>query len=126
MHDTLERIALPAYRIRWFILAATMAALMYLLLIDRTIADYNTRSLSPISKSQTALDREIRGELGHWSGGNLFLVTGDSDQQVLSRLEALESFLSELVNQQKISDYTSVATFLPSVQRQIQRRDALP
>ncbi len=126
LHDALERVALPAYKIRWLVLAATIAALVYLLLIDRTIADYNTRSLSPISKSQTALDREIRAELGHWSGGNLFLVTGDNDQQVLERLEALEPFLRELINQHKISDYASVASFLPSVERQTQRREALP
>ncbi len=126
LHQVLEHIALPAYKIRWLALAATIASLVYLLVIDRTIADYNTRSLSPISKAETALDREIRAEMGHWAGGNLFLVTGESEQQVLQHLEQLEPYLQELVSEQRISDYASVASFLPSVERQLQRRNALP
>ena len=126
LHGFLELIAAPAYKARWLVMAATIASLVYLLLVDRNIADYNTRSLSPVSLAQTALDREVRSELGHWSGGNLILVTGDSDQQVLHRLEKLKPFLQGLVKQQRISDYASVASFLPSIELQQQRQDALP
>ncbi len=126
LHNFLEQFAVPAYKARWLVLAATIASLVYLVLIDRTIADYNTRSLSPVSKAQTALDRQIRSELGHWSGGNLLLITGDSDQQVLQRLESIEPFLQRLVKQQKISDYASVASFLPSIELQQLRQSALP
>ena len=126
LHGFLEQLALPAYKARWLVMAATIASLVYLLLIDRNIADYNTRSLSPVSKAQTALDREIRSELGHWSGGNLILVTGDSDQQVLRRLEQLKPFLQVLVEQKRISDYASVASFLPSIELQQQRQNLLP
>ena len=91
-----------------------------------TIADYNTRSLSPITKTQSNVDRQIRSELGHWSGGNLLLVTGKTDQQVLTRLESLEPFMDLLVENNVISDFTSVASMLPSAELQQQRQLLLP
>lgn len=126
LHGFLELLALPAYRVRWIVLAATIAALVYLVLVDAQIADYDTRSLSPISTAQTELDREVRNELGHWSGGSLLLVTGESDQQVLTRLEQLKPLLDGMVRRQVVSDYTSIAAFLPSVQLQRQRQSELP
>ena len=126
LHGFLERLALPAYKARWLMLAVTMMALILLILKEGNLADYNTRSLSPITKAQTAIDRQIRDELGHWSGGNLFLVTGDSDQQVLTRLELIMPFLNSLINKEIISDYTSVASLLPSVELQQIRQEKLP
>ena len=126
LHQFLERLALPAYKVRWLMLAATMFSLLFLIFQDSNIADYNTRSLSPITKTQSAIDRQVRSELGHWSGGNLLLVTGDTDQQVLMRLEQMAPFLNSLINKEIISDYTSVASLLPSVQLQLQRQSKLP
>ena len=126
LHGALEKLALPAYKARWLVVAVTIGALIYLVFSERQIADYNTRSLSPVSKAQAVLDRQLRAELGHWSGGNLFLVTGTSDQQVLQRLEQLTPFMESLIAKSIISDYTSVASFLPSAETQLKRQAALP
>ena len=126
LHQFLEYLAVPAYKARWPMVAATFIALVFLAFREGSIADYNTRSLSPITKVQSSVDREIRSELGHWSGGNLFLVTGESDQQVLTRLESLEGFMSELIEAKIISDYTSVASVLPSILLQTERQALLP
>ena len=126
LHHVLERLAIPAYKARWATLFMTVLAVTYLVLKPGSIADYNTRSLSPITQAQSKVDREIRSELGHWSGGNLLLITGESDQQVLTRLESLEPFMRTLIEDGIISDFTSVASVLPSVSRQIQRQLMLP
>ena len=126
LHKFLERLAVPAYKARWPMLGLTFLVLVFLAFKVGNIADYNTRSLSPITKAQSSVDRQIRSELGHWSGGNLLLVTGESDQQVLTRLESLEGFLHELIEAEIISDYTSVASVLPSAALQTERKFMLP
>ena len=126
LHHGLERIAIPAFKARWITLGLTVAALIFLVFKDGTIADYDTRSLSPITKAQSKIDRQVRSELGQWSGGNLLLITGKSDQQVLMRLESLSQFMNSLIDKDIISDFTSVASFLPSASLQVQRQSMLP
>ena len=126
LHDYLERLATPAYKVRWIMLAVTLVAVVFLIFKEGAIADYNTRSLSPITKAQSNVDRQIRSELGHWSGGNLLLITGKTDQQVLRRLESLDPFMESLVEDKVISDFTSIASILPSASLQLKRRSMLP
>lgn len=126
LHRYLEILAIPAYRARWITLGVTLAAIAFMVLKQAPIADYNTRSLSPITKSQSNVDRQVRSELGQWSGGNLLLVTGQSDQQVLMRLESLTGFMNSLIEKQVLSDFTSVASILPSASLQAQRQSMLP
>ena len=83
-------------------------------------------ALSPIPKTQLALDRQLRDDMGAPDASHLILVSATSAETALQRSEKLFPWLIGLKQQGVISDFDSASRYLPSQLRQAERQALLP
>jgi predicted exporter len=83
-------------------------------------------ALSPVPAAGLQLDAQLRSQLGAPDVSNLVLITGDSEQQVLSIAEAADRQLDGLASAGVIGGYDSPALYLPSRATQLARLASLP
>ena len=82
--------------------------------------------LSPLPQPLLEADQRLRSELGTPDLRYLLVVSEDTTQHALDRLEHLEPRLDALVSRSSISGYDHAARYVPTVARQLERRKKLP
>lgn len=114
----------PAAWVASFVIGA--GALVYIVAHAHSLWESDLASLSPIPKSQLALDRQLRDDMGAPDAAHLLLLTAADAEQALQQSEALFPWLNQLIAQGAISDFDAAARYLPSVKTQLQRQALLP
>ena len=82
--------------------------------------------LSPIPHGQLEQDRQMRQRLNAAEPGRLLLLHDRELEPLLQRTEALNEKLEQARNRGLLDGYDTPTRYLPSQQRQLARRDALP
>lgn len=83
-------------------------------------------SLSPVTQSAKALDRDIRAELGAPDVRQLIIVRGVDQEATLQIAEGVGRALDRLIAENVLSGYESPAAYLPSQATQRARQEAIP
>lgn len=83
-------------------------------------------ALSPVPDAARALDAELRGALGAAEAGQVLVVQGRDQQEVLRRQEALRPLLAGLQADGAIGGSEYAAQLVPSIAAQEVRRAMLP
>jgi predicted exporter len=82
--------------------------------------------LTPVPRAMLVEDSSLRHELGAPDARYLAVITADTAEQALERLEAATPALDSLVAENAIAGFDHAARYLPSVARQQQRQRGLP
>lgn len=83
-------------------------------------------ALSPVSASVMENDGKLRAWFGQPQIDQLLLVRAKNDEQLRERLEELEPKLEQLKSEGVLGDSLSLANWLPSTKRQLERQHVLP
>ena len=83
-------------------------------------------ALSPVPDAAQALDAELRGAVGAAEAGQVLVVQGQDQQEVLRRQEALRPLLAGLQADGTVGASEYAAQLVPSVAAQEARRAMLP
>jgi predicted exporter len=108
--------------------AAAIAALALLVLLRQhaTLWNRELSSLSPVPPQDLRYDAALRADLGAANVLDLVIVDGADLQAVLRGAERAQNALEPLVDAGVIGDFDTPAAYLPSLETQRLRRDALP
>jgi predicted exporter len=82
--------------------------------------------LTPVAPELLRIDIALRKEMATPDLRYLLVVSGDSEQQVLERLEGMEPSLAAVKSRGLVGSYDDSAHYLPSAALQRQRQAALP
>ena len=93
---------------------------------DRPLWEQDIANLSPISTEQKERDQTLRKELGGPDVGDIIVVEGSSEEEVLQRSETLALALDPLVAKGELAGYDLAARYLPSRKTQQARQASLP
>lgn len=83
-------------------------------------------ALSPVSAADQALDARLRGSLGAPDVSDLIVISAPDNQSALRAAEIAGAGLESLVRAGELAGFDSPARYLPSLELQRKRRDALP
>ena len=83
-------------------------------------------ALSPVSAADQALDARLRAGMGAPDVRYVVVVTGDSQEMVLSNTEKVSAALQDLVDKGFLSSFDSASHYLPSQATQQARLASLP
>jgi predicted exporter len=123
---TLSHYAQLARRLRWpvVILVAVSSAIVY----QHHHRLWNTElaALSPVSAADQALDARLRAGMGAPDVRYVVVVSGDSQEMVLSDTEKVSATLDGLVGKGLLSSFDSASHYLPSLKTQQARLASLP
>ncbi len=125
-HNLLERLGRRAPRARTWAALGIIVAAAFLILVDQPIHEYNIDSLSPIPPQRRLDDRQLRNDLGMWSGGKLLAVVAPNAEQALRKSEQIGQQLDQLRAVGVLRDFEFAARYLPSQWTQRQRQLRLP
>ncbi|MDB5864520.1 MAG: hypothetical protein JWO70_2326 [Betaproteobacteria bacterium] len=114
----------PALRYPAIVLIGIAA--MFLALHRDALWSDDLASLSPIPRSATQLDGELRRDIGAPDVRHLVVVTADDRQAALELAEKTAAVLHDAVRRGELQSFDSPATFLPSLATQRMRQAALP
>jgi predicted exporter len=87
---------------------------------SRLVVGNDIRTLYRPSTELGASEKEAASVLGLASSGQYFLLRGSTDEELLSREEALGAELSEAVSRGELRSYAATSMLLPSRSRQIE------
>jgi len=93
---------------------------------DTPLWEQDIANLSPIPAEKMARDQALRNELGVPDVGDLIVVEGSSEEEVLTRSETVVLALGPLVANGALGGYDFAARYLPSRRTQQARQSALP
>lgn len=82
--------------------------------------------LSPVDPQQLALDRQLRRDLTTVEPGLIILVSGDSREAVLRRVELVSAKLNKFVENGDLKGFEAPTLYMPSLYTQRIRQSALP
>jgi predicted exporter len=114
----------PVFRHRVWIFTLALAV-AFLLFSEKNIWTNDLASLTPISSEKLQRDRILRQRLGAPDIRTLLAVSGNSQEEVLLKTEALEPVLNDAVRRGVLDYFQTVTTILPSQATQLARRDRL-
>jgi predicted exporter len=110
-----------------FLYYALLTGAVVILVFQRNeLWENDIASLSPIPEAQLALERQVRRELNLPNVSFWVVVKGKSEQNVLQWTESVAENLQALKNKGVISGFDAVTKFLPSIEKQSARINALP
>ena len=89
------------------------------------VADDDLRQQQAVSAQLKHQEQAIRSLSGVDNATQFFLVSGSSNEAVLRAEEQLTSRLDQLIDQGQLTGYNSMATLVPSAQRQTENRALL-
>jgi predicted exporter len=113
-------------RIRWVIVAIGVLAATLVVLHRQDLWSRSLTALSPITKQQNLLDRQLRTDLDGNDMRYVVSFTAADQESALAVSERVDSVLSGLVRDQTIGGFHAPNQLLPSLSRQQARRAALP
>ncbi len=123
---TLSHYARLARSLRWpvVILVAVSSIIVY----QHHHRLWNTElaALSPVSAADQALDARLRAGMGAPDVRYVVVVSGDSQEMVLSDTEKVSAALDGLVGKGLLSSFDSASHYLPSLKTQQARLSSLP
>jgi predicted exporter len=93
---------------------------------DTPLWEQDIANLSPIPTEKMVRDQALRNELGVPDVGDLIVVEGSSEEEVLKRSETVALALGPLVANGALGGYDFAARYLPSRRTQQARQAALP
>ncbi|MGV0953809.1 MAG: MMPL family transporter [Fluviibacter sp.] len=82
--------------------------------------------LSPISKSDKALDLQLRSDLGTNGSRHLMVIKSTTQESALEQTEELSNLLQPFVDDATIAGFDAATKVLPSSRTQILRQEAIP
>jgi len=118
----LQRVKTP----RALLLVIPVLAAIVLYTHRGPVWNHELSALSPVSKSDQALDAMLRSDIGAPDVSYLVVVSGPSQEAVLHAAESVDPALDALVEQKVISGFESPARYLPSLEAQRARQGSLP
>jgi predicted exporter len=83
-------------------------------------------TLTPVPRAMLAEDGSLRRELGAPDLRHLAVITADTAEHALQRLEDVTPGLDALVAENALAGFNHAARYLPSIARQRQRQQSLP
>ena len=101
-HNFLERLGRRAPQARVWMSLLVILASAYLVLLDRPLRDNRLDSLSPIPEHRRAQDRDLRQDLGMWSGAKLMAIIAPDTEAALQASEDLIPLLDNYIRQGSI------------------------
>jgi predicted exporter len=110
-------------------LAVPIAVALALVLVtasNRPIWEYDIANVSPIPADKKTLYEALRTELGTPEVGDIIVIEGANEEEVLRRSEDVTPALDDLVTDQIIDGYDVASRYLPSRRTQAARRAILP
>ncbi len=113
-------------RLRWPFVAATLAALVLLLVWPHPIWRGDLMSLSPAPARIVEADQRLRADLGASDARTLVVTQGATLDAAITAAEAAGRTLDALVEEGVLAGYESPARLLPGAATQAARRAALP
>jgi predicted exporter/predicted hotdog family 3-hydroxylacyl-ACP dehydratase len=118
----LQRLPRP----RWLAPAIVLISLLTLAFGSAPFWENDLGKLTPVPEDAMARDQALRSHLGTADIRYLLAVESTSNDAALERLEEIEPSLRALIEAGAIEGYDHAARYVPSVARQLQRREALP
>lgn len=100
--------------------------LVVLIVLDPPLWEDDLAALSPVPRAALVLDRELRSALGAPEAGQMIVIKADSPEAALQTGEQLLPWLAAQQTAGAITGYDLAARYLPSVQTQQARQQALP
>lgn len=101
-------------------------SLTYLEWSDKPFWEMDIANLSPVPQNLRDRDIWLRQELGAPALRDMMVIVAPDAQHVLEQSETLKETLDQLVEQEHMIGYEMAADYLPSIQTQVMRRNALP
>ncbi len=108
------------------ILALLVPAVVQIMVARATLWETDLRNLSPIPQAARDLDRQLRNQMGASDVRYLLVIRKASLEEVLQESEALVPDLEALIIRGEAVSFDMAARYLPSLQSQQQKREALP
>ncbi|MDR3099949.1 MAG: MMPL family transporter, partial [Paraburkholderia sp.] len=118
--------ARAAPRLRWPLVALTLAAVAVLALHRGGLWSHELSSLSPVPAESQALDARLRADVGAPDVRYLVEIPAASEQAALEGAEKIGAQLQPLVDQGVLAGFESPARYLPSDAAQRARQASLP
>lgn len=116
--DQLERLQLsPGARLPWLALA-TVALLAILLILFRLQPSDDLRQLNPSPVELIAEQQQVQKLLQRPGGSHYLIVSAETEDALLVRLEQLDSTLVDLADKGHLDTYRHLAQAVPSAERQ--------
>ncbi|QSX33920.1 MMPL family transporter [Shewanella avicenniae] len=84
----------------------------------RLVSNDDVRQLQQSPASVIEPEQQLRQLLSGGTDNQFLLVSGDTPEQLLQKLERLSSQLQQLVQQQQLGSFVSLSRFVPSAQTQ--------
>lgn len=122
----LASAAHAAPRLRWPLLALTLAAVAVLVVHRDDLWSRELASLSPVPAASQALDARLRADVGAPDVRYLVEIPAASEQAALEGAEQIGAQLQPLVDQGVLAGFESPARYLPSDAAQRARLASLP
>ena len=122
----LLRLLAHAQSLRIALLVLVIAVSTWIAIRGATIWDDELSSLSPVPLHLQNLDQKMRSDLGAPDVGPLIVIRGDTEQAVLEAAEQVGGTLSALQADGVIQGFDSPAFYLPSINAQRARQQAIP
>ena len=115
-----------APRLRYLLLAAVVAALVYVAPQSRSMWSEDLASLSPVPRSDQLLDEQLRRDLGAPDVRHLLLIEAATQDEALAAGERLGATLRRLAGEGVLAGFDAPDAYLPSRETQLARQRALP
>jgi len=115
-----------APRLRYLLLAAVVAALVYVAPQSRSMWSEDLASLSPVPRSDQLLDEQLRRDLGAPDVRHLLLIEAATQDEALAAGERLGTTLRRLAGEGVLAGFDAPDAYLPSRETQLARQRALP
>jgi predicted exporter len=113
-------------RLRWTIIALSIAAAIFLGINRDHLWHPNLSALSTVNVEDSATDMALRTDIGAPDARYMAVITAPDREAALQAAERAGQQLDALVAQGIIGGYDSPARFLPSLATQASRRASLP
>lgn len=112
--------------LRWLVWLLLLVSLGYLAQRGEALWETELNRLSPIPSAQLQLDQQLRQRLHAAEPGQLLLLQNASLENLLQQVEVLSEQLDAALQRNELSTFDTPTRYLPSRQRQLQWREALP
>lgn len=124
--EYLSRLVQRASALRWPAVALLLVALAILFQHRDHLWNDKISALSPISQADLALDARLRADTGAPDVRYLVVVSGTTQEAVLSASEQVSRVLQMQVEQGELAGFESASRYLPSLASQRARQASLP
>ncbi len=124
--ERLLRVVRGLRRLRYALLVLVVAAVAVLLAQRHQLWNDRLAALGSMSQRMLDTDAQLRRQIGAPDSGDLVVVGGASQEDVLRRAEAIAPRLRALVGAGAIGGFDSPARYLPSARTQRARQALLP